>query len=995
MSWKKILTMGLVVSLSMQIAATSAFAANDKINLLKTEGLELKKSKDLNEEAILTGRIKTGYAKNVISWDEVSDAIGYEISRSIAYDGIYKKIASLPADARNYTDATGTDVKCFYKITAMTSLGYEESSIMEADVTGLKALQKNAAIHKDFVSEDQLFDGFRVENLSESNQDAAAVLKGMTAGTVIMRIKPDLNDQTMGILLGLKDNNAPVPNAALLSGGSLNGTKTSAILIRPERNIRYSFGHTRANGKVRLTPGVWNTVVFTNAGPAASKVLRLYVGGRDSGYFSGSVNSGFFSTTDIDINDASVTVGGLLTPDHQCAAGFKGEIAYVTVTDELLTDEEAEEISMGEQASDIMKAFSTAEASNTWVIAGGRNAQGKFEDIGNMRNYAGLFEEVIRWDEIGNEMNARQRFVINTAKEGYAITDIVGNYDNLIRDYQPKAMTVILGTEDLLLDEKTVVNSLNKLIEKNITGKNLIYTVIQLPVPALDTLTNEKIEHLISAIEEFIQQLDSSSARKVVVVNHYAQLKSRNMNELLTESGYLNALGHLEVANQLLAATIGSVSKVTRNDRTDRGEILPDLYPAVPILTFTKDSLTIHAPAIETVSKWNYELNCQGTVIKGTMEDVKLIDTLAEGISFELAMTSQDKSVRLPVLSGITGENGMSYEKEKARELTVLQKELADRLTNGKPMKWLFLGDSITHGALHTKGYDSVPQLFEKYIREDMGRSEDVIINTGVSGATTESYRNDKDVRYNRYQDSDVVVLMFGTNDASNQMVSVYNYRKNLEDMVDEIKGNGAIPVIRTPNKLSSLAGNRAVNLIKYVSASKEVAKEKGCILADHYGLWETSLYSRSYLNTANKYWQNDIIHPNNLGQLKMTQNLLEAMGINYEGSPICSLDYPIPLTVTEHEAVPVIIPGTSKFTLDAEELQRRAGRGIFGKIILTAASEGQVYTKTVIRTSEQSIQTVTVENLPSGKNYYLTVEAELTDSPEILRFHAGEQVMD
>ena len=67
------------------------------------------------------------------------------------------------------------------------------------------------------------------------------------------------------------------------------------------------------------------------------------------------------------------------------------------------------------------------------------------------------------------------------------------------------------------------------------------------------------------------------------------------------------------------------------------------------------------------------------------------------------------------------------------------QKVLAEKLKEKEKMTWLFMGDSITHGALWTKGYDGVAQIFEKYLKDEMGRTSDTVINTAVSGATTES----------------------------------------------------------------------------------------------------------------------------------------------------------------------------------------------------------------------------------------------------------------
>lgn len=747
--------------------------------------------------------------------------------------------------------------------------------ITEADYTGLKELQQNAPLHRSFALGNQIFDGNRVENFSDRNPDTTT-LKKMSVGTVIMKIKATANTDNPEVLLGLKNNQADLSTNNDINGGSLKDKNTAAILLKNNRNIRYSFDHTRANGTVALIPGEWTTVVFTNAGPESGKVLCLYINGNSAGNFSGSGNAGFFGSTDVDLENASVTIGGLISPDGRISSGFKGEIAYMTITPELLTDKEAQEISMGTGESDILRVFNTADASNTWVITGGRNAQGKYENIETVRNYGGLFKEVIRWDQSGNSINGLQRFVMNTAREDYNITTIVNNYDNLIQLYQPKGVAVMLDEKDLELGRDSIVSSLKKLIDLNLAGDEPIYTVIQLPVPTLDPQKNETIEELVSGIDFMIQELESFEAKKVVMVNHYQLLKSADMEDLLNENGSLNAKGHLEVANQLLAATIGNLSKINTRDLENTPIPSPALDDQAPKINVMYDRIIITVPTVEGVSGWNYELDLQGTLLKGFMGTEKSIHFLPSGVPFELSMVSNNQKLRLPVMTGTIRNGETAVQKIEDRELTQLQQELQNKLDSPNPMKWLFLGDTITQGSVHTKGYDSVPQLMEKYIREELGRNDDVIINTSVSDATTANFANNKEVRFGRYQDADVVVLMFGTNDANNQIVGAGNYRQNLESIIDEIKNQGAIPIIRTPN---IPAGSIRTNLSKYVNVIKSVAKENGIVLADHYKRWETALDSRSYLNTTDKYWQNDSTNPNRAGQLIMAQEFNSSYG--------------------------------------------------------------------------------------------------------------------
>lgn len=107
------------------------------------------------------------------------------------------------------------------------------------------------------------------------------------------------------------------------------------------------------------------------------------------------------------------------------------------------------------------------------------------------------------------------------------------------------------------------------------------------------------------------------------------------------------------------------------------------------------------------------------------------------------------------------------------------------------------MGDSITHGSAWTGGYDTLAQLFEKFVKDDLDRPQDLVINAGSSGATTASTLSDLNRRLVKYN-PDVVVLMLGTNDAAGK-VSENTYKANLRTILDKIMDKGAVPVLRTP----------------------------------------------------------------------------------------------------------------------------------------------------------------------------------------------------
>lgn len=119
-------------------------------------------------------------------------------------------------------------------------------------------------------------------------------------------------------------------------------------------------------------------------------------------------------------------------------------------------------------------------------------------------------------------------------------------------------------------------------------------------------------------------------------------------------------------------------------------------------------------------------------------------------------VTETYKPVSIKITDGSTGT--------LISETSDSEYDFSDLLKSKKSLTYLFMGDSITHGVV-TNGYDNVPQLFAKYL-DELGRKDDVVINTGVSNATIATTLDQIETRLKRYQ-PDVAVIMLGTNDCA------------------------------------------------------------------------------------------------------------------------------------------------------------------------------------------------------------------------------------
>lgn len=374
-----------------------------------------------------------------------------------------------------------------------------------------------------------------------------------------------------------------------------------------------------------------------------------------------------------------------------------------------------------------------------WVFTGGSHGAGGFSENRGFRNTAGLFEEVVRWDMCGQDLAGRENFVINTARSGYCVDDIVREFDRRVASYHPFAVVYLLGEEDRELPPDRLREGLARLREQT------------------EAIGAELIE--VPAAQE--------------------------------------GRGSLEEANLLLEAVGANRSKVASGD----------------------EKRLVLEPAAEAF--------------------------------------------------------------ERSGKLVLKQ----------EPMKWLFVGDSITHGAWHTYGYDGVTQLWEKYIREDWGRRDDTVINTGVSGATASEFLKRLDVRYEPYADADVVVIMFGTNDCCFPgEIDRALFKVQLGQIVDMVRAHGSQAVLRAPQPQREDAGERAVAIVPFVQAVREVAREKDVLLVDHF---QNFTLLEQKCPEAFLARMSDSVHPNAQGHYRMFREMAYAVDMALEDS-MASLDYPV-----------------------------------------------------------------------------------------------------
>ena len=116
----------------------------------------------------------------------------------------------------------------------------------------------------------------------------------------------------------------------------------------------------------------------------------------------------------------------------------------------------------------------------------------------------------------------------------------------------------------------------------------------------------------------------------------------------------------------------------------------------------------------------------------------------------------------------------------------------------GPPVTWTFIGDSITQGVTHTHGWRNYVELFAERVRGELDRRGDAVINSGVSGSTTQDLLAEFDWRAGRFA-PDVLFVMFGTNDMTDDEEGVRGFRFRLDQIIQRGRDVGATMVLQTP----------------------------------------------------------------------------------------------------------------------------------------------------------------------------------------------------
>ena len=225
------------------------------------------------------------------------------------------------------------------------------------------------------------------------------------------------------------------------------------------------------------------------------------------------------------------------------------------------------------------------------------------------------------------------------------------------------------------------------------------------------------------------------------------------------------------------------------------------------------------------------------------------------------------------------------------------------------PVTWLFAGDSITQGAVHTRGARDYTQLFKERLGE-LGRNEDIVINVAVGGWTLRDLELRLEERVLRFRPQ-VIFLMFGTNDAALGAGELSSFPARLETVVNRLEDEEISVLLQTPPTIwpvdpcwygtligaSETASSQKIArlqarlawLPQFVEAIKTVAAAHPVPVVDHWEAWNRTGTQLGQLTDG-------AFHPNEYGHRLLAFLLFKAMGIADSNSWTCRLFIPADL---------------------------------------------------------------------------------------------------
>ncbi|MDE5774908.1 MAG: SGNH/GDSL hydrolase family protein, partial [Malacoplasma sp.] len=256
-------------------------------------------------------------------------------------------------------------------------------------------------------------------------------------------------------------------------------------------------------------------------------------------------------------------------------------------------------------------------------------------------------------------------------------------------------------------------------------------------------------------------------------------------------------------------------------------------------------------------------------------------------------LNSDPKEINRPEIN-----NADSQDENNAK--TRFLKKFNDK---SKPMVWSFIGDSIVHGNVHNKGFDSFPENVQKNVFNDWKRYDDIFINCGQSGnftnrATDKYLIHSSITKYN----PDVISIGLGINDGvsnnKNGQKSYSNAEQYTNNIVSLVKAaiennpdvvivvNAILPTYGSRNKIPVPYNQSLKNVFAPENGESEF-KNNVIFNEDSYTELNKVLTNYTFTNTDQLTMVPDKLHPCGNGHFIEAKTFLNALGVDVSDSYI------------------------------------------------------------------------------------------------------------
>ena len=229
-------------------------------------------------------------------------------------------------------------------------------------------------------------------------------------------------------------------------------------------------------------------------------------------------------------------------------------------------------------------------------------------------------------------------------------------------------------------------------------------------------------------------------------------------------------------------------------------------------------------------------------------------------------------------------------------------------LAAGAPLTWVLTGDSITHGLIHTRGARNYVDHLHELIRGDLGRVQDAVINTAITGWRADLILDDFDRRVAHWR-PDVVTLMIGTNDCTTQwldpVIETADFASSVTDFVRRVRALEAVPVLQTPPTADLRHAPDRARIGEFAQAIRDVSTREGVILVDQFAAF-AEFSAGTGPGNDDIAWGllDDAFHPGAAGHALLALGLAEELGLDTPDSRVRT-DLAARVALARHPAWP------------------------------------------------------------------------------------------